>query len=278
MLPTGALRRTVASCSIVHMSSQSQLRKASTPEGEAVIEQFQLTEADVADIPVLAEEYFAVENRNIRTVERDIFNRIVGGTNRGTFLYYDELKGKLSKEDIRAIKELSTSTGISPSVSKLQETWAESVQKLPAMIVFLQKCEAMATDEINATVHALVSISRYHNALEQLTLGIPDIYPVMQDFVREAFPVTNTSWPARSKVRSDLVELDEQLRVAAKARDQYFIYRTSDRLERFLEEALTWRDIALKANLSTSGRMFVKYSEIPLARIDAALLMESSWS
>jgi len=260
------------------MSNQLQLRKAFTAAGEEVIKLFQLTEDDLADVSVLTEEYFAVLNRRIPTVSRDIFSRLVASPNVRLGLLSDELKSKLTKDDIR--EERSLAAGMSPnlSVSKLQSVWSDSVNRLPRMIALVERFEAMATDEVNKTVHALASLRRYHNALEQLIIGIPAAYPLMADFVSGAFLVTNPKGATREPVRSDLFELDEQLRTAANARDRYFVYRTGEGLELFLEEALAWRELALKANLSTSEKAFVRSSEVPLARIEATSLMESTWS
>lgn len=260
------------------MSIQPQLRKASTAAGEEVVKLFQLTEDDLADVPALAEEFFSVTNRRIPTVGVDILSRLVRSPAVRLGLLTDELKGKLTKDDIRQIRTVSSVVRPSHSVADLQSIWTYSVEKLPDMIALLERFEAMATDEVNETVRARVLLRRYHNALERLTADIPAAYPLVADFVHQAFLVTNPDWPVRREVRPSLVELDEKLRTVANARDRYFVYRTSEGLELFLEEALAWRELALTVNLSISAKAFLRNSKALLARIEAASLMELSWS
>lgn len=277
MLPTGALRRTVASCSIVHMSSQPQLRKASNEVGAEVIRMLELTEADLTDIPVLMEEFLSVTNRRISTVESDVFTRLTNSTNNRLSMLYEELNHKLSDDDAKKLRALHTYAGRHPNIQELQNAWEVSVQKLPDVLAFFEAYSSMGKDMEKEAASGLASIRRYNNALEQLTVAVPAMYPLMQSFVKSAFLVTNPY--STNDVRSDLVELDEQVRVTAQARDRYFVYRTNENLDRFLNEALAWRRLVLATNaLPKVSTAFVLASDKLIARIESTALMEGSWS
>lgn len=237
----------------------------------------ELTEADLADIPVLMEEFLSVTNRRISTVQSDVFTRLTNGTNNRLSMLYEELNHRLSDGDAKKLRALYTYAGRHPNVQELHNAWEASVKRLPGVLAFFEACSSMVKDTGEEAVSGLASIRRYNNALEQLTVAVPAMYPLMQSFVQSAFLVTNPY--STNGVRSNLVELDEQVRVTAQARDRYFVYRTNENLDRFLNEALVWCRLALAANaLPTASTAFVLDSEKLIARIESTALMEGSWS